>query len=58
MSLKKIFCQDKALGILQKAYAADKVAHAYIFAGSEGVGKFTTAFEFCTLLLCKSQVIE
>jgi len=53
MLLKEIFCQDKAVGILQKAYAAGKVPHAYIFTGPEGVGKFTTAREFAKLLLCK-----
>jgi len=58
MALKQIFSQDKALGILQKAYAADRVAHAYIFAGMEGVGKFTTAFEFGKLLLCQNPVVE
>ncbi len=58
MSLKEIFCQDKAITILQKALAAGKVPHAYIFAGPEGVGKFTTAREWAKLLLCKNPVIE
>lgn len=54
MSLKAIFCQDKAISILQRAYAAGKVPHAYIFAGPEGVGKFKTAREWVKLLLCKN----
>ena len=58
MSLKDIFCQDKAIAILQRARAAGKLAHAYIFAGPEGVGKFTTALEWARLLLCKEPVIE
>ena len=58
MSLKKIFCQDKAIAILQRAWAAGKLAHAYIFAGPEGVGKFKTASEWAKLLLCKRPVIE
>jgi DNA polymerase-3 subunit delta' len=58
MPLRDIFCQDKAISILQSAFAADKVAHAYIFAGQEGVGKFTTAREFVKLLLCKNPVKE
>ena len=53
MSLKEIFCQDRAISILQRAFAAGKVAHAYIFAGPEGVGKFKTAREYGKLLLCK-----
>jgi DNA polymerase-3 subunit delta' len=56
MPLKDIFCQEKAISAIQSAFAADKVAHAYIFAGSDGVGKFTTAKEFAKLLLCKNPV--
>ncbi|MGA2093582.1 MAG: DNA polymerase III subunit [Sedimentisphaerales bacterium] len=56
MPLKNIFCQEKAIGALQLAYIGDKVAHAYIFAGPGGVGKFTTAKEFAKLLLCKNPV--
>ncbi len=58
MSLKEIFCQDKAISILQRALSADKVAHAYIFAGIEGIGKFKTAREWAKLLLCKSPVVQ
>jgi DNA polymerase-3 subunit delta' len=54
MPLKDIFCQEKAIFNLQLAFAADKVAHAYIFAGQDGVGKLTTAREFAKLLLCKN----
>jgi DNA polymerase-3 subunit delta' len=56
MPLKDIFCQEKAISNLQLAFVADKVAHAYIFAGQDGVGKFTTAKEFAKLLLCKNPV--
>jgi DNA polymerase-3 subunit delta' len=58
MSLKNIFCQDKAIAILQKALAAGRVPHAYIFAGPEGVGKFAAAREWARLLLCESPTIE
>lgn len=58
MSLKEIFCQDKAIAILQRALAAGKVPHAYIFAGQEGVGKFKTAQEWARLLLCENPVEE
>jgi DNA polymerase-3 subunit delta' len=54
MPLKDIFCQKKAVDALQLAFAGDKVAHAYIFAGQDGTGKFTTAKEFAKLLLCKN----
>jgi DNA polymerase-3 subunit delta' len=58
MSLKEIFCQDKVLSILQRGFTADKMPHAYIFAGAEGVGKFKTAREWAKLLLCKNPVTE
>jgi DNA polymerase-3 subunit delta' len=58
MSLKEIFCQDKAISILQRGFAADKMPHGYIFAGTEGVGKFKTAREWAKLLLCKNPVAE
>ncbi|MBN2018625.1 MAG: hypothetical protein JW749_00180 [Sedimentisphaerales bacterium] len=54
MTLKDIFCQEKAINALQLAFVGDKVAHAYIFAGNDGVGKFTTARKFAKLLLCKN----
>ena len=58
MSIKEIFCQDKAVDILQRAYICGKWSHAYIFAGPEGVGKFKTAREWAKLLLCQSPVTE
>jgi DNA polymerase-3 subunit delta' len=58
MSLKEIFCQDKTISILQRGFAADKMPHAYIFAGAEGIGKFKTACEWAKLLLCKNPAIE
>ncbi|MBN2313753.1 MAG: hypothetical protein JXM79_07465 [Sedimentisphaerales bacterium] len=57
MSFKEIFCQDKAIDILQRAFAADRWAHAYIFAGPEGVGKYKTANEWAKLLLCKKPIV-
>lgn len=56
MSLTEIFCQDKAIGILQRALAAGKLAHAYIFSGPDGVGKSTTAKQWAKMLLCKKPV--
>jgi DNA polymerase III subunit delta' len=56
MPLKDVFCQEKAVASLEQAYDSGKVAHAYIFAGPDGVGKFTTAKEFARMLLCKKPV--
>jgi len=58
MSIKEIFCQDKTVDNLQRAFASGKWAHAYIFAGPEGVGKFKTAREWAKLLLCQKPVTE
>ncbi len=37
---------------LQRAFAGDKVAHAILFAGADGVGRYTTAQAWTRLLLC------
>jgi DNA polymerase-3 subunit delta' len=55
MNLQSIVCQDKAVGALQQAYAGGKIAHAYMFAGDDGVGKRTTAFALAKMLLCENR---
>ena len=32
MSFEDIFCQDRAISILCRAFSSDKAAHAYVFA--------------------------
>ncbi|MGB8225552.1 MAG: DNA polymerase III subunit delta' [Sedimentisphaerales bacterium] len=56
MNLSDIFCQDRAVDTLQRAFAAQKIPHAHIFSGPQGVGKFTTARCWGKLLLCKSPI--
>jgi DNA polymerase-3 subunit delta' len=58
MSFKDILCQDRAINTLQRAFASSRWAHAYIFAGPEGVGKFKTAREWARLLGCKEPIFE
>src|SRR4030042_5760809 len=58
MALKEICCQDKAIAVLRRAFAADKVPHAYIFAGQEGGCKFKTAHEWAKVLLCENPTAE
>jgi DNA polymerase-3 subunit delta' len=55
MNLQSIVCQEKAVGALQQAYAGGKIAHAYMFAGDDGVGKRTTAVALAKMLLCENQ---
>ena len=58
MALKDIFCQDNAVSILHRGFACNRVAHAYIFAGLDGVGKLKAACEWAKLLLCKNPIGE
>ncbi|MHC4121042.1 MAG: DNA polymerase III subunit [Planctomycetota bacterium] len=58
MIFRDIFCQDRATNTLQRAFASGRWAHAYIFAGPEGVGKFKTAREWARLLGCKEPVAD
>lgn len=45
--------QPRAVSILGRALAAQRVHHAYLFAGPEGVGKETTARVLAARLLCQ-----
>jgi DNA polymerase III subunit delta' len=58
MSFSDIFCQDRAVNTLQRAYTCGRAAHAYIFAGPDGVGKYKTAREWARLLLCDEPVAK
>ena len=58
MRLNEIFSQDKAIRTLESAWHGGKIAHAYIFAGPEGVGKGTTAESWAQLLLCDEPIRE
>lgn len=55
MQLKDIFCQDNAIESLQRAYAVGRMAHAYLFSGDDGVGKFTLARAWAKMLLCENK---
>lgn len=47
--------QEPITRTLQNALAADRVAHAYLFAGPRGVGKTTTARLLAKALLCTAR---
>lgn len=48
----EIIGQDIAVTVLRKALATEKISHAYLFSGPEGVGKTTTALAFAAALNC------
>lgn len=57
-NLSNIFCQDRAINSLQRAYNAGRMAHAYLFVGTDGVGKFTTASQWAKMLLCSDKQVK
>lgn len=44
--------QERAIKLLRAAVSTGRIAHAYLFSGPEGVGKYTTAKAFAAALLC------
>ncbi|MBD3367098.1 MAG: DNA polymerase III subunit delta' [Candidatus Eisenbacteria bacterium] len=58
MSLSRIRGQDQAVRLLSAATASDRMPHAYLFHGPDGVGKETTALEFARALYCDGADLE
>jgi DNA polymerase-3 subunit delta' len=52
----EIIGQEKAIIFLKKIIANDKIASAYLFAGTKGIGKTTTALAFALSLNCMDPV--
>lgn len=52
MSYNAVFGHEKQIAILQNAVQRERIAHAYLFHGLEGIGKRTVAFHFAKALLC------
>lgn len=50
--LKEIAGHKQVVRIITNAISQDRVAHAYLFIGPEGVGKETVALSFARALLC------
>ena len=55
MSLERIKGQDRAIGLLRAAFESERLSHAYLFLGPEGVGKETTALSFASALNCEEE---
>jgi len=54
MSFKDVYGHEKQIKVLQSAMAKDRIPHAHLFYGAEGVGKKTVAEAFAKALNCKS----
>lgn len=51
LSLSQVLGQEKPAALLRDAVASGRVHHAWIFQGPQGVGKFTLALAFASLIL-------
>ncbi|RJQ48547.1 MAG: hypothetical protein C4538_03670 [Nitrospiraceae bacterium] len=56
MALKDIIGQERAVNILQGCIAKERIPHALLFAGDEGIGKKLTAVNFVKALNCNKTV--
>ena len=54
MPFAQIRGQEKAIAILRNALGNDRLAHAYLFIGPEGVGKRLTALTLAKAMNCQS----
>lgn len=52
---KYLVAQDRVKEILGSAFLSGNLAHAYLFCGDEGVGKFAAALDMAMALLCTSE---
>ncbi len=52
LKLEEIVGQPKAIRLLNEALESDRLPHAYLFVGPEGVGKETTALALFFKLVC------
>ncbi len=53
MAFSVILGQTKALTLLSRALGSGRLAHAYLLAGPDGVGKTTVALDLAAVLLCR-----
>ena len=54
MALEAIRDQPRAVELLRRALAGNRVAYAYAFVGPTGAGRMTTARAFAQALLCET----
>ncbi len=58
MSFKNISCQNRIIELFQNAFANDRLAHAYVFTGQEGVGKSSFSRELAKAIFCRREGID
>jgi len=58
MSFKSISCQNRIIDLFQNALANNRLAHAYIFTGQEGVGKASFSRELAKVIFCQQQGVD
>ncbi len=58
MSLKVISCQDRIIRSFQNTIISNRLAHAYIFTGQEGVGKTLFSKELAKTIFCRHHNID
>lgn len=54
MSFQDIRGQENIKEILRESVNSDRISHAYLFCGSEGIGKLTVAESFAEMIMCSS----
>lgn len=55
MKFQEIYGHKKPIAILKRAMAKNRIAHAYLFYGTEGIGKRTIASVFARALNCTGE---
>lgn len=55
MGFDKIIGHEKIISFLKNAISSDRLAHAYVFEGQNGVGKKLVAVEFAKAINCKNE---
>ncbi len=54
MAFSEIVGQPKAVKLLSRSLAGNRLAHGYLFSGPDGVGKTTTALALAAFLFCQA----
>ncbi|MCI0514079.1 DNA polymerase III subunit delta' [candidate division KSB1 bacterium] len=58
MAFQNVIGQEKAKTILTRAFEQQRIPHAYLFTGGEGVGKEALALELAKALLCTANKFD